>query len=257
MESAMAIAFSSMKPRKSYEHVVEQIQTAICDGNIAPGERLPSEMKLKDMFETSRGTVREALRVLEQKGLVSIRTGVKGGARVKPANTEAMKDSMALLIQHKKISLEHLAQFRVLLEGETAERAAQNPSPDALAALTAIMDRIHELTASGPEDWEGFNRLDGEFHLTLARMGGNPLVEANLETIHQNIHTYFQQYLPFSLDLLKEDVADLSGILKAVSRGDEKGAGALARAHVQKFTALMAGQIIDTEAGRSKADGAD
>lgn len=76
----MVLEVTRMKPRKSYEYVVEQIESAICDGALAPGERLPSEMKLKEMFDTSRGTVREALRVLEQKGLVTVRTGVKGGA---------------------------------------------------------------------------------------------------------------------------------------------------------------------------------
>ena len=85
----MGLNVTKMKPKKSYEHVVEQIQSAIFSGELCEGERLPSEMKLKDMFDTSRGTVREALRVLEQKGLVSVRTGVKGGARVRPARISA------------------------------------------------------------------------------------------------------------------------------------------------------------------------
>ncbi len=248
----MGLSFVKMKPRKSYQHVVEQIQSAIFDGEILPGDRLPSEMKLKDMFETSRGTVREALRVLEQKGLISIRTGVKGGARVEPANTEAMKESMAMLIRHKKVSLQHLAQFRELLEGHAAEQAALLSTPAAIEVLTAILTEIRAHVETGPCDWDTFNRLDARFHQALAEMGENPLLEANLKTIHQNIHAYFHQFLPFSLALLKKDLKDLSDILSAVSRGREKEAGELARQHVARFSKLMEEQIRDDSSGSRK-----
>jgi GntR family transcriptional repressor for pyruvate dehydrogenase complex len=117
----MDLKFIKMVPQKSYQHVVEQIQTAIIDGELKQGDCLPSEMKLKDAFDTSRGTIREALRVLEQKGLIGIRTGVKRGAVIKAFNTEAMSDSMALLIRHGNVSLPHLAEFRKLLEGQVAQ----------------------------------------------------------------------------------------------------------------------------------------
>lgn len=246
----MVLEVTRMKPLKSYEYVVEQIESAICDGALIPGERLPSEMKLKEMFDTSRGTVREALRVLEQKGLVSVRTGVKGGARVKAAGTKAMSDSMALLIRHKKVSLDHLAGFRELLEGDAAGNAARNADADSLARLDQVMAKIRTLAQREADNWEAFNRLDAEFHLTLAGMGGNPLVEANLSTIHENIHTYFQHYLPFSRALLERDIRDLEGIYGAVARGDAGEAEGLAREHVARFTRLMAGHL-DKAPGRT------
>ncbi len=235
----MALTVTRMKPQKSYEHVVEQIESAICEGQLKAGERLPSEMKLKEMFDTSRGTVREALRVLEQMGLVGIKTGVKGGARVKAANTEAMSDSMGLLIRHQKVSLTHLAEFRTLLEGHAAEHAAQDASKAQIQGLKDILTEIHTHVAANPDTWDGFNLLDARFHQALARIGNNPLVLANLDTIHENIHTYFHQYLPFSRDLLEDDVRDLTNILMAVEKGDAKRAGELARDHVVKFSRLM------------------
>ncbi|HCY84806.1 MAG TPA: FadR family transcriptional regulator [Desulfobacteraceae bacterium] len=242
----MTLSFTKMKPQKSYQHVVEQIQTAIFDGEIPPGERLPSEMKLKDMFETSRGTVREALRVLEHKGLVSIRTGVKGGARVNEANSEAMKTGMETLIRHKKVSLAHLAEFRELLEGHAAEQAARTAGPEDVGRLEKILAAIREHVADGPDNWDRFNRLDARFHQTLAEICGNPLLEANLNTIHDNIHAYFHQYLPFSADALSDDVRDLEIILSAVRDGDAKSAGEAARQHVAKFSRLMEASMPDT-----------
>ncbi|MCG8683855.1 MAG: FadR family transcriptional regulator [Desulfobacterales bacterium] len=235
----MGLTVTKMKPKKSYQYVVEQIQSAILNGELETGERLPPEMKLKDMFETSRGTVREALRVLEQKGLISIRTGVKGGARVEPANTQAMKESMGVLIHQKKISLEHLAEFRALLEGQATRQAAEKAKSEDIRELEGILTRILDHAATSPDNWDGFNQLDALFHQTLARIAGNPLVEANLKTIHENVHTYFQQYLPFSDDLLNEDINDLSDILKAVAEGQAEKAGDLARSHVNRFAALM------------------
>jgi DNA-binding FadR family transcriptional regulator len=243
----MALHFTKMVPLKSYQHVVEQIQNAICDGTLQQGERLPSEMKLKEMFDTSRGTVREALRVLEQKGLVGIRTGVKGGATVKKANTEAMSDSMALLIRHQKVSLEHLAEFREFLEGYAAEKAADNGNEKAIAELKGIIFNIQALIDKDPRDWREFNRLDALFHRKLAIMADNPLIEANLVTVHENIHGYFQKYLPFSVKLLREDFQDLCEIAAAVEKGDRVAAGSAARQHIAKFSMLMKMNTPDSD----------
>ena len=88
------LQFKRTKPVRIFQSVVDQIQAAILDGRLAPGDVLPSEMKLKDMFATSRGTIREALRVLEQKGLVDIKTGVAGGAVVRAPNTEKLTEGL-------------------------------------------------------------------------------------------------------------------------------------------------------------------
>lgn len=235
----MQVKFTKSVPVKSYQHVVEQIQTAICNEELKAGERLPSELKMKDIFDTSRGTIREALRVLEQKGLVNIKTGVKGGAIVKESNTDAMSDSMGVLIRHRKISLTHLAQFRVLLEGHTAEQAAKVSAQGDVQQLKEIIRDIQEHIATSPKGWDEFHRLDALFHQEIARIAGNPLVLANLETIHKNIHVYFQKYLPFSKKVLLEDFQDLQDILSAIESKDSTSAADLARKHVQKFSELM------------------
>ncbi|MDD9301651.1 MAG: FadR family transcriptional regulator [Desulfobacter sp.] len=235
----MGLTITQTKPLKTYQHVVEQIQAAIFSGELEPGERLPPEMKLKEMFDTSRGTVREALRVLEQKGLIRVSTGAKGGARIQPANTHAMEESMGVLIRQNKVCLEHLAGFRTLLEGHAAQEAAQKAEPDDLVLLGKILDQIRAHAKTDPDNWDEFNRLDAKFHLALAAMGKNPLVEANLKTVHGNVYTYFTRFLPFSRDLLDKDIQDLSLILNAVSRKDAKDAARLARAHVERFAVLM------------------
>ena len=189
----MELQFKKMKKIKSYQNVVDQIQSAICDGSLKDGDKLPSEMKLTKMFDTSRGTIREALRVLEQKGLISVKTGVKGGPIVKEANTIPMSESIALLISHQKVSLQHLAQFRKILEGHIAAQSALMAGKNEINQLKAILKEAKMHIKTKPSGWEEFHKMDAMFHMVLAKIAKNPLIEANLQSIHDNIQIYFNQ----------------------------------------------------------------
>ena len=74
--------FQAAKQTKVFQNVVTQIEEAILDGRLKTGDTLPSERQLKELFSISRGTLREALRVLEQKGLIEIKPGVGGGSEM-------------------------------------------------------------------------------------------------------------------------------------------------------------------------------
>jgi GntR family transcriptional regulator, transcriptional repressor for pyruvate dehydrogenase complex len=235
----MELQFKKMKKIKSYQNVVDQIQSAICNGSLKDGDKLPSEMKLTKMFDTSRGTIREALRVLEQKGLISIKTGVKGGPIVKEANTRPMSESIALLIRHQKVSLHHLAQFRKILEGHIAAQTALMADKNEINQLKAIIKEAKMHIKTKPSGWEEFHKMDATFHMVLAKIAKNPLIEANLQSIHDNIQIYFNQYLPFSDALLMDNYEDLCKIVEAVENKNSITAQQLAETHVTKFNDLM------------------
>ena len=240
----MVLKFKKQIQKKSYQYVVEQIQEAILDNQIEEGERLPSELKLKDMFETSRGTIREALRILEQKGLVSVKTGVKGGAIVQKAGTAPISDSIGLLIRHNQVSLDSLAQFRVLLEGFVASQAAQLADETDIKRLRNILEKAKDYVSTRPGDLDQFHQLDGKFHHELARICRNPLVEVNLKTIHEHIHIYFQAYLTLDESLIEKDFQDLCSILEAIEQKQPDQARDLAENHVIRFNRLMKENLI-------------
>jgi GntR family transcriptional repressor for pyruvate dehydrogenase complex len=75
--------FEQVQQNRIFQDVTRQIEEAILSRQLKAGDRLPSERELQETFRVSRGTLREALRVLEQKGLVTIKTGAKGGAVVR------------------------------------------------------------------------------------------------------------------------------------------------------------------------------
>jgi DNA-binding GntR family transcriptional regulator len=150
-----------------------------------------------------------------------------------------MQDGIALLIRHKKVSLEQLAEFRSYLEGVAAHKAALHGDKGQIGALNRILEEIRGFVETGPTDWEEFYKLDAKFHKQVAVMANNPLILANHTCIHENIHVYFRTYLPFSLELLREDFNDLCRIAEAVTQGRPEEAEKEARQHIARFSRHM------------------
>ena len=88
--------FQPVQPVRAYQRIVEQVEDALVRGELAPGQRLPSERELVTQFAVSRSTVREALRVLESNGVVRSRPGDPNGPEILPfSSTAAQADSPA------------------------------------------------------------------------------------------------------------------------------------------------------------------
>lgn len=231
--------FKPAKQNRIYQDVVEQIQEAILEGELKVGEQLPAERKLIEMFGVSRGTLREALRVLQQKGMIEIKTGVSGGAIIKGVTAESFSENLALLIRYRKVSLEDLAEFREGIEGTVAALAAERATAEDNAMLKALYEQSAAAFAAGPGEWDTAIRCDEQIHLALARIAGNPLFIIVLETVYLNIHTYYETYLPMQESVLAENINDLKVIIEAVAAKDPIKAHDRARHHVRKFAAYM------------------
>ena len=247
MDSQTAIkgpAFREAKQNKVFEDVVDQIENAILDGNLKAGDRLPAERELVKLFGTSRGTLREALRVLEQKGLIEIKLGVHGGAMVKSVTAEPVAESLALLIRHERVSLKHLAEFREGLEANVAELAAARVTENDKEELAGLIDDARAALDLLPDHWEEFILVDERFHTTLGRIAGNPVYIWILETIHDNIHRYYQRHLPRSRPVFEENFTDLSEIAEAVTAGNGQRARELAADHVKRFSRHMGEKML-------------
>lgn len=231
--------FRKARQNRIFQDVVDQIQEAILNGHLKAGEKLPPERELGALFGTSRGTTREALRVLEQKGLVEIRLGVGGGAVVKGASADQITESLAMLIRSQKISLEHLAEFREGVEGTVTGIAAEKADAKGIQELQALVDRAAECYAGGLELWDDFVKVDEQVHMALARISGNPLYMFIMQTIHDNIHLYYDRFLKAGPDEFRENLEDLQAIVAAVAQKDAFLAGDLARDHVRRFNRYM------------------
>jgi DNA-binding FadR family transcriptional regulator len=231
--------FRKARQNRIFQDVVDQIQEAILNGHLKTGEKLPPERELGALFGTSRGTTREALRVLEQKGLVEIKLGVGGGAVVKGASADQITESLAMLIRSQKVSLEHLAEFREGVEGTVTGIAAEKADAQGLRELNALVEQAAECYAGGLDFWDDFVRIDEQVHMALARISGNPLYMFIMQTIHDNIHLYYNRFLKAGPDEFRENYEDLRAIVEAIARKDASLAAKLAREHVRRFNRYM------------------
>ena len=231
--------FQAAKQTKVFQDVVEQIQEAIFDGRLKIGQTLPAERDLKAMFNVSRGTLREALRVLEQKGLIEIRLGVGGGSVVKSSDTEQVRESIGLLIRSQNISLGHLAEFREDVEGIVAGHAAERHTAADIKNLRRLLVQAHHCIDQGSSQRDAFINLDKQIHMNLAVITGNPIYISVLHSIHDNIHRYYDRFLAMENRELRENYQDLCEIIQAVENGQADLARKLSRNHVLRFNRYM------------------
>ena len=231
--------FQAAKQTKVFQDVVAQIQEAILDGRLKTGDTLPSERQLKDMFNISRGTLREALRVLEQKGLIEIKLGVGGGSVVKNVNADQVSESLALLIRSQKVSLNHLAEFREDVEGIVAAHAAKRCTEADISQLKELLNEARKCIDRGTSRRDAFIEIDKQIHMTLAAVAQNPIYISVLHSVHENIHRYYERYLSMAEPELKENYQDLCDLVNLVEKGQADKALELARDHVRRFNQYM------------------
>jgi DNA-binding FadR family transcriptional regulator len=225
--------FQKVRPIRTFEVVSEQIQDAIFSGKLSPGEKLPAERELIKEFDISRRTLREALRVLELKGLIEIKTGTKGGAVVRVPNTEQMSDSLATLIRYEKASLLDLTEFRMDLEGAVAGRAAEKVTKADVQRLNRLLAEAENLLSSDHFNWKAFMDVDRRTHQAVATIARNPIHEFVLHSIHENIHPYYENYLPNNRLVSQQNYDDLVQLVTAIAGKKRDEAERIAREHIQ------------------------
>lgn len=231
--------FQTAKQTKVFQDVVEQIQQAILDGRLKAGDTLPAERELKETFNVSRGTLREALRVLEQKGLIKIKLGVGGGSVVKAVDTKQISESLGLLIRSQKVSLNHLAEFREDVEGIVAAHAAGKSTQGDIRKLRQLLDQAQTCVEQGSSQRNAFIQIDKKIHMALADITGNPIYSSVLHSIHDNIHRYYDRFLSMEKRELQENLQDLYDLIRAVENRNSEQAQRIAQNHVKRFNRYM------------------
>lgn len=168
--------FEPINRRRTVEIVVENLEERILDGSFGYGDKLPSEEQLAIQMQVGRRSVREALRVLEAKGLVEIQMGV--GATVKRNDLDSFLDvltqNMSSYLSINKADLEHVMELRKLLEGAALQRLITAPNPDKIQKLAQAVTRQRE--AFEVQDYGSYQEWHLEFHNGIVDALNNPLI---------------------------------------------------------------------------------
>ncbi|MBL0715161.1 MAG: FadR family transcriptional regulator [Desulfosarcina sp.] len=237
--------FKKTTRNRVFQDLVDQIQSAILDGRLQPGDKLPPQRTLMEMFQTSRASIREALRVLEQKGLIEIKLGVQGGAVITTTNTDPITEMLTLLVHQKQVSLDHLEEFRLCVEGDVTALAAQSAQPDDIKKLRSMLAEARNCLGKGNPDSRAFIRVDIRLHVALAEITGNPVFMAVVKMVHETILGYYDRFTFQRMDVLEENYQDLCSIVDAVESGASEEARRLARQHIRRFNRHMKEKVLD------------
>jgi DNA-binding FadR family transcriptional regulator len=177
-------SFAPVRQRRAFEDIIVQIENAIHEGRLIVGDRLPPERDLAEIFQVSRASVREALRVLEAFGVLSARrgTGAESGSIVSAENESPLSGLLRLYESLLQMPLIDLLEVREALEMLTARRAAERASDEDIQRLRVILDQMRDADNS-----EQFLTRDADFHVTLARSSGNSVAPLILGALRDAI----------------------------------------------------------------------
>ncbi|MBN2141138.1 MAG: FadR family transcriptional regulator [Desulfovibrionaceae bacterium] len=227
-----AKALGPTRKQKVFEDIVDRIQGLIHRGELRSGDRLPPERVLAGLFRVSRNSVREAIRAMEEKGLLSIRPG--DGTYVLAKGDASLVEPLARAIQQGRERLDEIFLLRRLIEPEMAFRAAENASAEDLLALRGILRAQAEAVARG----EAAADLDSRFHLRLYGASKSRV----LCQVAVVLHDFFDESRSEPLQSRKRQKVSLDShwaVLKALEARDPARAREMMRRHLDQVEASV------------------
>ena len=164
---------STVRVPKAGEMVAAQLRRQIVLGELKEGDQLPSESVLMEEFGVSRPTLREAFRILEAEGAITVRRGVRGGARVQVPDITVSARHVGLVLQYRGTLLSDVYDVRAILEPAAARMAARRRTSADLARLQEALDRHRESV----EDPGASFTSDAEFHRLIVELSGSETLQ--------------------------------------------------------------------------------
>lgn len=231
-----ASSWERVRPVRTHEQVLAQIQTKILGGELRAGEKLPSERELVEALGVSRTSVREALRILEALGIVDAHTGSgrDAGSVVTGRSTAALGNLLRLHMAVTQIDLADLVEIRCQLEQNAAASAAAHATDEEIAHLREL---IESMRTENVEE-EQFNELDTEFHVSIARSSRNTLaadlMQALRDAVQSEMTAAFDRLPDWQL-VTSSLIAEHEDIVDAIENGDGDHASSLIYEHITGF----------------------
>lgn len=221
--------------RKLYQEIVDRLMQRIESGEIAPGDQLPSERELMEVYGVGRVAVREALQELARSGIVEISHGERARVVVPTAHLliEQIAGGARHMLRMQPEMLTHLKEARLFLETGMVRCAAERATPDDVARLR---QRIEEHRDS-MVNLDQFMKLDMLFHREIARISGNPIFPAIVEALFGWASAYYQSIVraPGAESLT---LAEHQRIVDAIAANDPARAVQAMEEHLTRANAL-------------------
>jgi DNA-binding FadR family transcriptional regulator len=227
-----------VRPNRVSETIARRIKKQIANGKLAAGEKLPAEREMARRYKTSRVSVREAYRSLEELGLLIVRRGAEGGAFINQLDHQPVLRTLSLVLQLGKTSHEELTEARLLIEPPMARLAARRAQPEDIARLEAVVDQQEAALARTGN----LRPIDLQFHRALAECARNLPLSALVNSLSD-----LTVEVVTTVEISRKTQAKVCEyhrlILDAIRRHDEDAAYGLMMQHVADVQARLGATI--------------
>lgn len=209
-----------------YEQVADLLETQILN-QLEDGDLLPSEQQLAEQFLVSRTIIREAEKLLKERGLIDSKAGK--GTYVTRVQAQNIAVVVSRLIRMERIDYISVFDMRKILEVEAAARASQNATPEEIEKMAEVLEKLKEPGLSEIE----YSEYDFTFHYMVAQASGNPLLAVMTEAIGSLCREIISRAVQVSGGV-EDAIWRHELILQMLSKRDEDGAREVMRGHLDK-----------------------
>lgn len=237
MSDGSAMLFRQVQTGRVSEQIVDRVKDAIRRGELKVGDRLPAERQLTEQLNVSRVTVRDALRILEARGLIEIRVGAHGGAFVTAPAPKLVAEGITDMLMLSDVRAEDVTEARQVFELSLIPLACQRADDEDIADLRAICDRAEAALADGTFEVG----LSAEFHVRLSRATHNQAVELMTDALQPPLLASLHQAYTVAPDLGGQGVREHREIVDAIEARDVERATAIMSEHLERAARRLRG----------------
>jgi DNA-binding FadR family transcriptional regulator len=223
-----------VRTRRVFEEICERIRNQLICGDLKPGDRLPSERELADLYDVSRTTVHEALIILEIVGLLNLRKGRNGGAFVSDHSPGLFTRSFRDMLDFGQASLEMLLEARAIIQVAVVQRACACATEDDFVELQRNIDETEALTRAHRFEERTYKAI--EFNTILANATHNKVLATVVEAMSSVLRGFIASAGPQPHDPV---VASRCELLERLKARDEAGATVCMREYFDGLNAHL------------------
>lgn len=227
-EPRRPLALSNRRTLKRSEAIARDLAAHIVDERLPAGAMLPREQDMVEQLGVGRTTLREALRLLESRGVVTIRSGPGGGPVVRHPEPTDLTESLSLILQFQRATMLEVLEARIWLESAAARMAAPRVTKDELARLREANE---EMRAADDADYVAIGEANARFHRVIASASGNIVIQMLVETL-LNVSDHGASDLVHSGPVKRSSLKGHDLVIEALADHDAKAAEEAMRQHV-------------------------
>lgn len=229
--------FTAVSLGRASQAIVEQVRALLRDGRLAPGDRLPSERELCRRFGVSRVTVREALRILETAGLITVKVGARGGAFVTSPTSDQVGAGLADLLTLSPMTAVEVTEARLVFEIGIVPLVVERATAADIAALRELTGEHAARFAAGEYTME----MSANFHVAVAGCTHNNAVAMLVHSFHGPLLMSLREAKTVAPEMGGTGVPEHAAFVDAIAARDVSAARSVMHTHLLRTAGRVRG----------------